>query len=108
MDNTLSLEIIGDAWALNAKFDYTRSKEVLISLLEKELTNQQTIEVCKVLCLAERKMGNYDAAYKAIEKATNIARNGIEEIGTNNVDSYAAAIETYAICLMNQDVIFYQ
>ena len=107
MDNTLFLKIIGDARALNTKLDYTRSKEVLISLLEKELTNQQTIEVCKVLCLVERKMGNY-AAYKAIEKATNIARNDIEEIGTNNVDSYAAAIETYAICLMNQGVIFDQ
>lgn len=108
MDNNLFTRLIKDAKVLNTKSDYIGSKKILVSLLEENLSNQQIIDVCKVLCLTERKLGNYESALNAITKAVGVARNAIDELETSDVDSYVSAIETYAICLMNQGVIYDQ
>lgn len=108
LDNILFARLINNARVLNNKCDYVSSRKILNSILEKNLNKQQIIDVCKILCLTERKLGNYEAAIDAIQKATNVANILIGEVGTNNVDSYASAIETYAICLMNQGVVYDQ
>lgn len=108
MDNNLFACLIKDAKVLNNKCDYNSSKKILVSLLEENLSDQQIIDACKVLCLTERKLGNYESALNVIEKAVGVARNIIDEVGTSDVDSFASAIETYAICLMNQGVVYDQ
>ena len=108
LDNNLFVRLINNVKILNRERDYISSRKILNSILEKNPNKQQIIEVYKILCLTERKLGNYEAAINAIQKATNVARILIDEVGTNNVDSYASAIETYAICLMNQGVVYDQ
>ena len=61
-----------------------------------------------MLCLIERKIGNYESALNVIKNAVDIARNIIDEVGTDDIDAFASAIETYAICLMNQGVVYDQ
>lgn len=108
VDNDLFLRLIKDAKVLNNKNDYNASKKILVSLFEEELSNQQTIDACKLLCLTERKLGNYEAALNVIKNAVEVARNAIDEEGTGNVDVFASAIETYAICLVNQGIVYDQ
>lgn len=102
------MHLIKDAKDLNSKFEYNEAKVIIKSLIDNGLSKRQNIDACKLLCLIERKLGNYELAFNAIEKAVNEAKNIIDEMGTNDVDAYASAIETYAICLMNQGVIFDQ
>lgn len=108
VDNDLFLRSIKEAKILNNKKDYNGSKQILVSILEKKLSNQQTIDACKLLCLIERKIGNYESALNVIKNAVDIARNIIDEVGTDDIDAFASAIETYAICLMNQGVVYDQ
>lgn len=108
VDNDLFLRSIKEAKILNNKKDYNGSKQILVSIFEKKLSNQQTIDACKLLCLIERKIGNYESALKVIKNAVDIARNIIDEVGTDDIDAFASAIETYAICLMNQGIVYEQ
>lgn len=108
MDNVLFLYLIKEAKVLNNKNDYNGSKKILTSIFEEELSNQQAIDACKLMCLIERKIGNYESALNVIKNAVDIARNIIDEIETDDVDAFASAIETYAICLMNQGIVYDQ
>lgn len=108
MDNDLFIRLIKDVKVLNNKNDYNASKKILVSLFEEKLSNQQTIDACKLLCLIERKIGNYESALNVIKNAIDVARNVIDEVGTDDVDAFASAIETYAICLMNQGIVYDQ
>lgn len=108
MDSISFTHLINNAKILNCKRDYINSREVLALLLEKELDKQQLIDTYKILCLTERKLGNYEAALDAIEKAINIAQNIIDEVDINNINSYVSAIKAYAVCLMNQGVVYDQ
>ncbi len=108
MDNDLFFRSIKEAKILNNKKDYNASKQILVSIFEKKLSNKQTIDACKLLCLIERKIGNYESALNVIKNAVDIARNIIDEVGTDDIDAFASAIETYAICLMNQGVVYDQ
>ena len=50
MDNDLFFRAIKEAKILNNKKDYDGSKQILVSIFEKKLSNKQTIDACKLLC----------------------------------------------------------
>ncbi len=85
----LFLRWIKEAKILNNKNDYNTSKKIFVSIFEKELNNQQTIDACKLLCLLERKIGNYELALNAIKYAVDMAQNIIDEVGADDIDAFA-------------------
>ena len=85
----LFLRWIKEAKNLNNKNDYNTSKKIFVSIFEKELNNQQTIDACKLLCLLERKIGNYELALNAIKYAVDMAQNIIDEVGADDIDAFA-------------------